>query len=244
VKHLALGLAAYLLALLFTPPATLVDAAVRHASDGVLRVAEARGSIWSGAGQLELVDSLRHAGVAKAVSWHLLPTSLWRGHVVYEVQLADASAPAHVTISPSQLELADAVLEIPAGAIVIAAPKLAPAQLTGDLSISTAHMIVDRSGVRGSATLRWRNAGSGLSPVAPLGEYEMHVDSDETGMRATLATVKGPLELKGHGSWRRETPSAFSATARMPPEYVEQIAPLLRLIASESADGTFQLVLR
>jgi general secretion pathway protein N len=239
-----LGAAAYSLVLVFTAPATLVDAAVRRASDGMLRVAEAQGSIWSGAGQLELLDKQRHTGIAKGVSWHLLPGSLWGGRPVYEIQLADAATPARMTMSPSRVDLANVVVELPAGAIVLATPKLMPAQLTGDMSISASDVAIDRNGVRGSVTLRWHNAGSALTPVAPLGEYELQIVSEPTGTHATLRTLKGPLELTGEGSWLRPNPPVFSTMARVPPQYLEQIAPVLRLIGSEIGNGTFRLALR
>jgi general secretion pathway protein N len=243
-KGLAVGAAAYSVALLVTAPATLVDGALRRASGGALRMAEARGSIWSGSGQLELLDPQRGNGIAKALSWRVLPGSLWRGHAVYDVLLADSAAPARVTLSPSRIEIASVRVELPASAIGIAVPRLAPARLTGELSISAARVALERRDMRGSATVRWRNAGAALTPVSPLGEYEMRIESDEQGVRATLATLSGPLELKGQGSWRGQTRPAFSGTAHVPAPYAEQIAPLLRLVAAESGDGTFQLVPR
>jgi general secretion pathway protein N len=243
-KRFAVGAAAYSAALLVTAPATLVDAALRRASDGMFRLAEARGSVWSGSGQLELLDPRRETGIAKAVSWRVLPGSLWRGHLAYDVLLADAASPARLTLSASRIQIANVLVELPASAIGFAVPRLAPARLTGDLSISAAQFAVERRDMRGSATVHWRNAGAALTPVSPVGEYEMRIDSDEQGVSATLATLSGPIELKGQGSWRGETRPAFSGTAHVPAPYVEQIAPLLRLVAAESGDGTFQLVPR
>jgi general secretion pathway protein N len=242
-KHVALAVAAYSLALIVIAPATLLDAAVRHASDGMLRVAEARGSIWSGSGELELIDARRRTGIAKTVRWHLLPGALWRGSVAYEVQLADAAIPASVSVSPSRVEIAHASIQLPANAIVIAAPRLAVAQLGGDLSIDAARVVADGNSLRGSATLRWRNARSALTAVSPLGAYELRAESDEAGLHATLVTLEGPLELKGEGAWRRGAPPAFAVIARVAPPHVDAIAPVLRLIASESTDGTFRFVL-
>ncbi len=53
-KLLAVGLAAYLLGLLVYAPATLVDAVLGRVSDGRLRLAEASGTLWSGAGLIEI----------------------------------------------------------------------------------------------------------------------------------------------------------------------------------------------
>ena len=53
----ALGLGAFAAALIAFAPATLVDARLERASDGRLRLAEAQGSVWSGAGWIEIRDA-------------------------------------------------------------------------------------------------------------------------------------------------------------------------------------------
>ena len=241
---LAIGLGVYALALIATAPATLMDAGLRRASDGRLRLAEAQGTLWSGSGQLEIRDAGGRTGVAKNFSWRVVPESLLRGHLVCEVGLEQATKRFPVTISLSRIELANADISLPAAALGLGVPKLAPLGLTGDVLIHVASLSIARDGMQGNATLQWRAAGSALSPVSPLGDYELRLEGEGSAVRVSLRTLQGPLQLDGKGSWTHGNSPAFLATASVPPQYQEQLAPLLRLIAVERGEGSFELQLK
>ncbi|MEQ1669115.1 MAG: hypothetical protein ABL868_11730, partial [Sulfuriferula sp.] len=68
----ATGLAVYALALIVYAPATLLDASLRRASQGQLRLLAAQGTVWSGAGSIALRDTGGQNGIAKNISWHML----------------------------------------------------------------------------------------------------------------------------------------------------------------------------
>ena len=121
---LGVGLGAYAVSLVATAPATLIDAVLREASNGRLRLAEAQGTIWSGAGQFEIRDADARNGVAKNLGWRILPETLLRGHLVCEVVLDQSAKPFRVTLSLSRIELAETDIDLPAEVLSIAAPKL------------------------------------------------------------------------------------------------------------------------
>lgn len=241
---LAIGLGAYALALIATAPATLVDAGLRRASDGRLRLAEAQGTLWSGTGQLEIRDAGGRTGVAKTLDWRVVPGSLLRGHLVCEVGLEQAAKRFPVTIALSRIDLANADISLPAAVLGLGVPKLAPLGLTGDVLVHVTTLSIGRSATRGGATLQWRSAGSALTPVSPLGDYELRIEGEGPVVRATLRTLQGPLQLDGKGSWTRSDSPAFLAIARVPAQHQQQLAPLLRLIAVERGDGSFELQLK
>jgi general secretion pathway protein N len=93
----------------------------------------------------------------------------------------------------------------------------------------------------GDATLQWRAAGSALTPISLLGEYEVHFKAVGPAVHAALSTLEGPLQLEGKGTWSNGAPPSFLATARVPAQHGEQLAPLLRLIAVERSAGSFEL---
>src|SRR5712671_3202301 len=114
-RLLAVGVGSYALGLVTSVPATLVDAGLQRASDGRLRLAEARGTLWSGAGQFEILDPSLQSGIATGLTWRLLPMSLLRGHLVCEIKLDQQARQFPVTISPARIEIGDADLSLPAG---------------------------------------------------------------------------------------------------------------------------------
>jgi general secretion pathway protein N len=241
---LAIGLGAYALALIATAPATLVDAGLQRASHGRLRLAEAQGTLWSGSGQIEIRDAGGRTGVAKSLAWRFLPESLLRGRLVCEVELDQSAKRFPVTISLSRIEIANAEISLPATVLGLGVPKLAPLGLTGDVLLRVASLSIERKEMQGNATLQWRDAGSVLTPISPLGDYELRLDGEGATVHAYLRTIQGPLRLEGKGSWANGNHPVFLATARVPAQHQQQLAPLLRLIAVERGEGSFELVLK
>ncbi|HET9403766.1 MAG TPA: type II secretion system protein N [Burkholderiales bacterium] len=240
----AAGLGAYLLALIAIAPATLADAALQHASGGRLRLAEARGSLWSGTGHLEVRDAAGQTGIVWALAWRVVPEALLGGHLVCEVRLEQAARHFPVTLSLSRIELANADISLPAATLGLGVPRLAPLGLTGEVLIHVASLSIARDGMKGHATLHWRAAGSALTPVSPLGDYEVRLDGEGMTVNALLSTLSGPLRLDGRGSWTHGDNPAFLAMASVAPQHREQLAPLLRLIAVERGEGRFELQLK
>ena len=240
---LLFGLCVYAIALVVTAPASLIDGRLHNATNGRLRLAQAQGTLWSGSGQLEIRDAGGRTGIAKAIAWNVRPGSLLRGHLVCEVILDQTAKMFPVTVSLSRIELANADINLPASVLGLGVPKLAPLGLTGDVLIHIARLSLARSAVEGTATLQWLAAGSTLTTVSPLGDYEVRLDGEGMTLHAYLRTIEGPLFLDGQGSWRQGTNPAFLANARINPPQQQQLAPLLRLIAVERGEGRFELQL-
>jgi general secretion pathway protein N len=238
-------LAVYLLGLAVSAPATLIDAQLRQASAGRLRLAEASGTLWAGAGQLELRDASRRTGVARHVAWRARPANPLAGPLLhYDVFLDHAAKPFPVALRLRQVELTQAVIRLPAAALALAEPKLAPLELTGDLVLRVERLALARGAARGDAVLQWHGAASALTRVSPLGDYEMRIDSDGAVVRAALRTLRGPLQLEGSGSWTSGRNPELQVIARIPPPQQQQLSPLLRLIAVDRGGGVFALQLR
>jgi len=243
VRWSALGLF-FVLALAALAPATLIDARLERASGGRLRLAEAQGSLWSGTGWIEIRDAEGRAGVAKRLAWRVLPESLLRARLVAEVELDQDARPFPVAISLSRIEIAHAGIHLPAAALGLGMPRLAALGLSGDVRVDIAHLSVERGRVDGDATLQWRAAGSALTPISPLGAYEVRFKAAGAVMQANLRTLEGPLQLEGKGTWSNGDAPSFLATARVPAQHQEHLSPLFRLIALERGAGTFELQLK
>jgi general secretion pathway protein N len=237
-------LGAYALGLVVMAPASLIDSGLQQASEGRLRLTDTRGTLWSGTGQLEIRDRNERTAVARSISWRVLLLYFLRGRLRAEIVLDQAAKQFPVTISLSQIEVAEADINLPASALGVAEPKLAPLGLTGDVLLHVARLALGRKAIDGNATLQWRGAGSAFTRVSPLGDYELRFEAAGTNVRATLRTLQGPLQLDGQGSWTRGGNPTFLGTARVPPEQRQQLVPLMRMIAVERGEGTFELVLK
>lgn len=241
---IATGLGAYTFALIVTAPAILVDVGLRRASDGRLRLVEAQGTLWSGSGVIEIRDLSGHAGVSKSLAWRLRMDAMLHARLTYEVKFDLASPPFPVTIFWSRIELKNADISLPATALGIGIPKLAALGLTGDINLHIGSLALGRFTTLGSATLQWLAAGSALSPISPLGDYELRLNGNGVAVQATLHTLQGPLQLDGQGSWISGRNPVFLAMAYTSPELQQRLAPFLSLIAVERDAGRFELQLK
>ena len=240
----AFGLGVYAAALVALAPASLIDSRLERASSGRLRLAEAQGSLWAGSGWIEVREAGGRSGIAQRVAWRVLPESLLRARLLAEIRLERADKPFSLAVSFSQIEIAGAGVDLPAAALGLGMPKLAPFRLTGEVRLDIPRMSMERGRTDGDATLRWRAAGSALTPISPLGEYEVHFKAVGAAVHAELRTLSGPLQLDGKGAWANGAAPSFLATARVPPQHQEQLSPLFRLIAIERGAGIFELQTR
>lgn len=234
----ALGL--YATVLLATAPATLIDRGLRDASQGRMRLAQASGTLWSGTGQLQSRDPRGRAGLSEGVKWRLRNINPWRAGLSFRVELDSGLRAFPLGLSWSELEVADAEFSLPALALGQLLPQLAPLGLSGEAHVQIPRMAIGTRSARGNAALQWRQAGSALTPVSPLGDYELRLQAHGSSGRSTLTTLQGPLQLDGRGSWGQGQRPQFLATARMPAPLKPQLAPFLRLVAVERGDGSFE----
>ncbi|MFC5440339.1 type II secretion system protein N [Rhodanobacter ginsenosidimutans] len=233
-------LAACALFLVVLAPATLIDSGLRRATHGVLRLAQAQGTLWSGSGRLEIRDPARQTGIGKAVAWVWRPRSLLHGRLGYQVSIDHAAGfPLH--LSAHGVDVADVDFSVPAAALGLAVPRMASLGLRGDVAVRIARFTRTDDGVWADAVVTWKDAGSALTTVVPLGTYALRIDSVAGALNASLHTRSGPLQLRGGGSWRSGMLSDYSVTARVDAKDKAQLAPLLRLIAIERANGDFAL---
>ena len=244
IKVLAVSLAgvvAYCFCLIALAPATVLDAAVSHSSAGRLRLADAHGTLWSGTGQLEVRDASGTKGVGRALAWRFDPPQVFQGRVGFQVRFADAVKSFRLGFSLTGFEIADAEFSLPASVLGLALPNVALIGPSGELVVSVARLSVAGADVSGEAVMNWRSAGSKLTAVSPLGDYELRLQSSTTGLSASLRTLKGPLQLSGIGASPRNRPLAFTVNARVDPKEQPQLTPFLRLIAVEREAGNFEL---
>jgi len=236
----AIGLAAYALALIASAPASLIDAGLRHITDSRLRLAATQGTLWSGSGQFEIRDSNRVTGISRNMDWRIKLSALPRGQLIYEIDFGQSRHPFLVTLSPFRIALTDTDIDLPAAALALGSPRLAALNLTGDILLHIDSLSIGREQTLGKLSLQWRNAGSAYTPISPLGDYELNLDSDGKTIQALLHTLDGPLQLDGKGSWANGGNPDLRAVASIPPQHQQQLGPLLRMIATERDAGNFE----
>lgn len=238
------GVAIYVGGLMVLAPAELLDLGLQRVSQERLRLVAADGTLWSGRGMVEMLDSAGRNVSVTPVTWNLKPASLLSGQLRVDLQVGQSGPAFPLRWSRSGLAIEHAEIRLPAMILGLWQPQLAVLGLTGEMQLNISALDIRHRQAYGQLTLRLRDAGSSFTPVFPLGDYEVRLDGKGSEVGIQLETLKGPLQIDGHGAWKIGKTPEFLAVAQLAPELMVPLAPLLRLIAVERATGRFELQLK
>jgi len=229
----ALAVAVTILAFL---PAAWLGPMVERQTGGRLTLGDAQGTLWRGSA---FVGGAPGEGGAVTpllpgrFSWRLSPLVLF-GQVSMDLANSEALAqPVRISGSWSQWQVSAGELLLPAeGLSGLGAPlnTLAP---SGTIKLSWNLLDIARQGqavaVSGRTVLSMSDMGSRISPIKPLGSYEMAMDWRGQQADLTLRTVRGALLLSGSGALENGR-LRFSGQASAAEGYEDTLGNLLNLL--------------
>ena len=238
----AILLAGALTVLAFFPAAWL-GPMVERQTGGRLTLGDAQGTLWRGSA---FIGGAPGAGGAVTpllpgrFAWRLSPlVLLGQVSLALENPLA-LSQPIRVEGSWSQWQVSPAELMLPAeGLAGLGAPlnTLAPSGVMR-LSWTTLELVRQQQAVavNGRTVLVMNDMGSRMTPVKPLGSYELAMDWQGQQAKLNLTTVRGALLLSGSGSLDRGR-LQFSGQASAASGYEETLGNLLNLLGQRRMVG-------
>lgn len=231
------GVGGALGALLWYAPAAWLAMAVASATAGQVQIADARGTVWQGSGQLVLTggtDSNDAAVLPDRVQWTLRPTlSGLQGGVLAQ---CCSAAPLQLDMSPrwtgAKLGLSAVKINLPADVLSGLGTPWNTLSPQGKLTLSSDNLSVEwaqgRAVLTGNASLDMTDISSRLSTLRPLGDYRLDLTGGAVpGVQ--LQTLQGALQLSGSGQWVGSR-LRFSGEASATPEREAALANLLNII--------------
>lgn len=247
MKRLVLWCAAILLAVALTVlmffPAAWLGPMVEQQTGGRLTLGDAQGTLWRGSafiggapGEGGSVTPL----LPGRFVWRLSPLVLL-GHVALTLENPQALAqPVQVEGTWSHWQVSPGELILPAGGLAgLGAPlnTLAP---SGVMRLSWTSLVLVREQqtvtVIGRTTLALNDMGSRMTPVNPLGSYQLAMDWQGQQAQLNLTTVRGALLLSGRGSLNQGR-LQFSGQASAANGYEETLGNLLNLLGQRRMVG-------
>lgn len=235
----ALFVFVFLLALLATAPASLLDRCLQYASQGRMVLANASGTVWNGTATPALRPQNGYFFALQPLRWEIAVLPLFGGTIKVRLHWGTLpSAPAMDALASfNQAELHHVQLVLPARIIEEMSPMLKPAQFRGQLQMQSEKIVFSGRGVDGSATVDWQQAGSALSSVDPLGNYRLALNGTGERIQIGLSTISGKLLLEGQGNWSVARGLEFRGRAQASPENRDALAELLRNLGPEESPG-------
>lgn len=240
--------------LAIAPPTALLDLGLTYATGGRVRLAQTEGTLWRGAAQIVLVDPARALDSAQAsapspaplqgvalpgvMRWSLSP-SLLIGLLDAHVTLVDGGVPVHLVGSVATGVRVDAGrFEWIGLALSGLGSPWNTVRPVGTLRVQWEPMVIDSAGIRGTLTLELADVTSAMSPVRPLGSWQLAVRSAGESATLRMETLNGPVHLEGAGEWNARGGLALRLAAWPDPTMQTALAPLLNLIGPREGGRT------
>jgi general secretion pathway protein N len=233
---IALPTLAVILTVLAFLPAAWLGPMVERQTGGRLTLGDAQGTLWRGSA---FVGGAAGAGgsvtplLPGRFSWRLSPLVLF-GDVSMDLANDQALAqPVHISGSWSQWQVSAGQLLLPADGLAGLGAPLNTLALTGTIKLSWNLLDIARQGntvaVSGRTVLSLTDMGSRMSPIKPLGSYEMAMDWHGQRADVVLRTVSGALLLSGNGALENGR-LHFSGQAAAADKYEDTLGNLLNLL--------------
>lgn len=243
VTWLLAGIASVALTALAFFPVTWMAPIVETHTAGRLTIGDAQGTLWRGSafvggapGGSDPVTPL----LPGRFSWRLSPMLLL-GQVDAELEnTAALSQPVSVTGNWHQWQISPAAVLLPAERLAALGAPLNSIQPSGQMRLSWDLLqLVRQDGkieVNGTMNLELNDIASRLSPVKPLGGYNLTFGWRGQQASVTLKTVKGPMLLSGSGVFA-DGHLQFSGKAEAEAGQEERLANLLNLLGQRRREG-------
>jgi general secretion pathway protein N len=246
VRYLVLFAAVfYVCLLLIMAPASLLDLTIQRVSNGRLSLSNSQGTIWHGSATPTLHTGKDSTIALHTLHWTIRPQALLLGQLKVYTNWDDmpSATPMTLTLTRKTASLTNLLLPLPAEVISELSPFLKPAQFSGNLALESPQLIYTGNHLLGNVTARWNQAGSAMSAVHPLGDYQINIVAAQDSLRAALTTRNGALLLDGQGSWSPTQKFHFNGTARATPAAQPMLSELLHHLGPEAAPGVYQISL-
>jgi len=228
-----LGVAATVLVFM---PASWMALAVEQQTAGRLTLGDPQGTLWRGSafvGGAASGDGAVTPLLPGRFAWTLSPLALF-GRVELGLENPQAlSQPVQLRGGWSQWQVSPGALLLPADGLAgLGAPlnTLAP---SGRVRLSWTTLELARAGqrldVNGRTTLELADMSSRLSPIRPLGSYQLGMDWRGQDAQLELSSLKGPLLLSGKGGLQQGR-FQFSGQAEAAAGHEQSLNNLLNLL--------------
>lgn len=224
-------------------PPSLYDLAIAHATDGRQRLANARGSLWHGSGELAIPADGRMLSPWLGLAWKLDATALLRGKLSWAL-VADGKAALQLTLGTAGWQAREIALVLPTAPLLQALPH-PPLHIgwRGNLALEgTAFGCAWQGGCLGTARLEWHHAAVDVLPEHRLGDYRGDLQATGDGIAILLSSsptnallADGRIALDRRG--KPELELKFGGN----PAIVDRLASVLHGRTRQTANGGFQL---
>jgi len=235
-------------------PAAWLAPVLEQQTGGRFSLGDTEGSLWDGSAFLGVVSAGEKSAMARAslkplfpgrFHWRLSPMLLL-GRVDMRIENRDVlTQPINLQGNWHQWTLTSSALLLPAERLSALGAPLNTLKPSGRMRLSwemlTLSSMPDGITIDGRMQLDMTEIASALSPVKPLGAYQLQLDWRGALAQLTLKTLSGPLQLHGSGVLANGR-LQFSGEAWAQEGQEQRLAILLNLLGQRRQQGNRNII--
>jgi general secretion pathway protein N len=235
-------------------PAACLAPVVEKQTGGRFSLGDADGSLWLGSAFLGVISAGEKSAMTRVPLMPLLPGRFhWRlspmlllGRVDMRIDNRDVlNQPVNLKGNWHQWTLTPSALQLPAERLSALGAPLNTLKPSGRMRLSWEMLTLSSMPVGitidGTMQLDMTEIASALSPVKPLGAYQLQLDWRGALAQLTLKTLSGPLQLHGSGVLANGR-LQFSGEAWAQEGQEQRLAILLNLLGQRRQQGNRNII--
>lgn len=205
---------------------------------------EAQGSIWNGSAAIGFSEidvasgqCRRPSAITERFQW-ANECNLLGSTCTGTLEFSALKKPLQYTLTFSGLRFGSGEITLPVNALEVLGSPWSSLRPRGEMLLSWSDLIVanfNSAASAGNIQIKINDVSSAVSPVKPLGSYEIKIDLKPSGGTWDVQTINGPLLIQGAGEFDRQE-THFSGEVSATPEAGEALAGLLSLLGKRSGD--------
>lgn len=205
---------------------------------------QAQGSLWNGSASIGFSEIDVASGLCRPPSaiterfqW-ANECSLFSSSCKGSIEFSALKKPLQYNLTFSGLRFESGEITLPVNGLEVLGSPWNSLRPRGEMLLSWSDLIVDNfssAASAGNIQIKMNDVSSAVSPVKPLGSYEIEITLMPSGGAWDVQTINGPLLIRGLGEFDRQQ-THFSGEVSATPEAGEALAGLLSLLGKRHGD--------
>ena len=199
------------------------------------------GTLWQGSAAIGFseIDPISNRcqtpnAITERFQWDT-SCNLFQGRCKGNIYFSAMVKPLGFQLTPDGLRLDAGEISLPANILVVLGSPWTTLRPKGMMQANWAGLNIGNQESKGFIHVLVSNLSSPISPVNPLGTYDVGINLLGDGSSWDIATVKGPLLFQGNGVFGNQG-LHFSGEFSTTPESQESLIGLLTLIGKKTGD--------
>ncbi len=214
-------------------PAWVLGNVVEKYSQGKLKIYNQTGTFWTGSGLFVAIDNNgKQSAPLLMINWKI---RLGINKFVDAKFTIDNNQIAEVYLAKNGLNLDNLNLSLSISQVSHLVNVITSFGLSGNLNLSCRHMMLSSKNSSGTFNINLDNVSSNMSPVNPLGSYQISFDAENGGLNVS-SNPNSALQLNGSGSIR-----GLNLKGSIDKTKSEKMLQFISVLGMPGADGTYNI---